>query len=383
VRARFVAPLSAVSLLLASATGASTPFPAGSSLAPRAGRAEATRDYNWFPGYYVLNTGDTAANKHRILADPLVEPFTGVQFRYHWAASERRRGDYSSGFETLDADLERVAAKGKKILVMLMYKKFNGTSAVPAYLRTDPGRWCSGPYCGELTTRSGTSLALVWNRAVKTRLRAWIGAMAAHLSKSRHLDDVAGIVFNETALGTTDRSVLTSAGYDPDVYLRALEGNMLAATTAAPELQTILYFEGGFVSMDGTPVQAGEKIGKWMLRHPRTGVGMPDLKPKFPKTPSHPCANPAYQGSIACAPAVQAPDYSTTVTSSFDQSFAYATDPAPRGLRASFLTFSYAVGSGPNAFDFADVSRSIASHPIPNTTRPRQVGSGRTNPAGG
>jgi len=349
------------------------PLHANSSQILSTAQIEPIPDYNWYPGYYVLNSIDAAATKQSILDDPLVKPFTGVQFRYHWAASELSPGDYSAGFATLDADLKRVAARGKKILVMLMYKKFDGTSAVPADLRAGPGPWCSGPYCGELTNGSGTSLALLWNPAVGARLKAWIAAMALHLSESRYIDSVAGIVFNETALGTTDTGVLTSTSYNPDVYLQALEDNMLAATTAASRLITILYFEGGFVSMDGTPVRAGEKIGDWMLLHPRTGIGTPDLQPKDPKGTNHPCANPKYQSSIVCAPAVQAPDYSTEVTDSFDQSFRYATDPVPDGQHASFFTFSYAVGAGPNAFTFADVSSNIATHPIPNTARPWPV----------
>jgi hypothetical protein len=372
LRTSVVVALAAVlSLLLASQ--ASAPLPAGSSRFLRSGQVGPIPDYNWYPGYYVLNNIDTAATKRSILRDPLVEPFTGVQFRYHWAASERSPGDYSAGFVTLDADLKRVAAKGKKIMVMLMYKKFDGTSAVPADLRAGPGLWCSGSYCGELTNGAGTSLALLWNPVVEARLNAWIAAMALHLSKSRYVDSVAGIVFNETSLGTTDTTVLASANYDPDVYIQALKDNMRAATTAAPRLITIIYFEGGFVSMDGNSVKAGEKIGDWMLLNPRTGAGTPDLKPKGPKGTSHPCTNSKYQRYIACAPAIQAPDYSTTATDSFDQSFHYATDPVPAGQHASFFTFSYAVGAGPNAFTFADVSNNIADHPIPNTTRPWPV----------
>jgi hypothetical protein len=227
-----------------------------------------------------------------------------------------------------------------------------------------------------LTNGTGTSVAMLWNSAVEARLKAWITAMALHLSQSPYLANVAGIVFNETSLSTTDKTVLGAAGYDPDVYIQALEDNMLAATTAAPRLITILYFEGGFVSMNGSSVNAGKKIGDWMLLHPRTGGGTPDLQPKNRKNANHPCANAKYQPSIACAPAVQAPDYSTNVTDSFDQSFSYATSPAPHGLHASFLTFSYAVGKGPNAFTFADASCNIASHPIPNTARPWPVEQG-------
>ena len=348
-------------------------LPAGSAGAASAepARRHTIPAYNWYPGYYVLASRTTPAAKQAILADPLVKPFTGVQFRYQWANSELSPGDYSAGFAALDADLKRVAAKGKKLLVMLMYKKFDGTSAVPADLLVSPGPWCSGSYCGEFSNGQGTSLALLWNAAVEARLKAWITAMATHLSQSRYINSVAGIVFNETALGTTDTSVLASAGYDPNAYIQALEDNMLAATTAAPRLITILYVEGGFVSMDGSPVNGGQKIGDWLLAHPRTGAGTPDLKPKDPKGLNHPCARAKYQSSNVCGPAVESPDYSTQVTDSFDDSFHYATAPAPNGLHASFLSFDYGVRSPDgNAFTFADVSHNIATHPIPNTTAP-------------
>lgn len=363
----------AVVLWLLLTAQASVPSPASLTRLPRAAELEAIADYNWYPGYYVLNHEDTASSKRAILNDPLAEPFTGVQFRYHWAASEQSPGDYSAGFAILDRDLRRVSAKRKKIMVMLMYKKFDGTSAVPADLRTGPGPWCSGPYCGALTNGAGTSVALLWNPVVQVRLKAWIRAMARHLSKSRYLDNVAGIVFNETSLGTTNTGVLASADYDPYVYLRALKDNLRTAIKAAPKLITILYYEGGFVSMNGRPVPALETIGDWMLRNPRTGAGTPDLKPKSRRGPNHPCTNAKYQSFIACAPAVQAPDYSKAATDSFDDSFQYATQPVPDGWHASFLTFSRAVGQGPNAFTFADVSRSIAGNPIPNTARPWPV----------
>jgi hypothetical protein len=348
--------------------------PAGSSHVLRTGQREAIPRYNWYPGYYVLNHEDTAAAKRSILADPLVKPFTGVQFRYHWAASEVSPGDFSAGFASLDRDLKEVAAKKKKLMVMLMYKKFDGTPAVPADLRTGPGPWCSGTYCGEFTTSRGrTALALLWNPVVQARVNVWITAMARHLSESPYLDSVAGIVLNETALGTTRRRVLAGADYDPYVYLEALKDNLRAATAAAPRLITFIYFEGGFVSMDRKPVNAGDKMGEWMLLNPRTGAGTPDLKPKSPKSTSHPCTNPKYQSRIPCAPAVQAPDYAEAVTDSFEDSFRYGTEPVPDGHRASFLTFSYAVGRGPNAFTFADVAWSIPSHPIPSTARPWPV----------
>jgi hypothetical protein len=373
---RTAAAFALAAVLSMSVASRATALLGGAELANSAaltGQLEAIPDYNWYPGYYVLNHIDTAERKQLILDDPLVEPFTGVQFRYHWSASELSPGDYSAGFATLDADLERVAAKGKKLMVMLVYKRSDGTSVVPADLRTGPGPWCSGSYCGELTNGTGTSIALLWNPVVEARLNAWITAMARHLSESPYIDSVAGIVFNETSLGTTDTAVLASADYNPDVYIQALKDNMYAATTAAPRLITILYVEGGFVSMDGNSVRGGQKLGDWMLLNPRTSAGTPDLKPKSPKGTSHPCANANYQSFIACAPAVQANDYAVQITDSFDQSFDYATKAVPDGLHASFFTFSYAVGNGPNAFTFADVSNNIASHPIPNIGRPWPV----------
>jgi hypothetical protein len=194
--------------------------------------------------------------------------------------------------------------------------------------------------------------------------------MVQHLAASPYLANVAGIVFNETSLGTKSTTVLAAAKYNPYVYLQAIEDNLLAATTAAPTLLAFVYFEGGFVSMDGKSVKAGEKLGDWMLLHPRTGVGMADLKPKEPESTNHPCANPLLQGRIPCAPAVESSDYALTATNSLDQTYQYATNPAPAGVLASFVTFSYKAGSGPNAFTFAQVSSYIRSHPILNIERP-------------
>jgi len=112
VRTPVVVTLTAVLGLLL-APQAFAPLPSGSSGFFGTGQVEAIPDYNWYPGYYVLNSVDAAASKQAILDDPLVKPFTGVQFRYHWAASERSPGDYSAGFATLDADLKKVAAKRK------------------------------------------------------------------------------------------------------------------------------------------------------------------------------------------------------------------------------------------------------------------------------
>jgi hypothetical protein len=211
---------------------------------------------------------------------------------------------------------------------------------------------------------------MLWNVAVEARLKAWISAMAAHLTQSPYINSVAGIVFNETSLGTRDKTVLASAGYDPYAYIRALEDNLLAVTVAAPRLIAILYFEGGFISMDGNPVNAGKRLGDWMLLHPRTATGRADLMPKESYKPDFPCSNAAYQSQIACASMVQIGDYSTAITDSFQQTFDYGTKPVPSGLHDSFLTFVYSSASSTNAFNFADVPGQIPTHPIPNIARP-------------
>ena len=325
----------------------------------------ATRSYNWYPGYYVLAAASTtAAAKERIMDDPLTASFDGYQFRYNWADSELSPGDYSAGFAMLDADLAQVAARNKKLFVMLMYKKFDGSPTVPTDLRSGPGPWCSGSYCGELIV-GDTHLALLWNSAVEARLKNWLTAMASHLASSPYINNVAGIVLPETSLGTTDKTILSDAGYDPYVYIQAIQSNLLATTNAAEQLVTFYNHEGGFVSMDGKPVYAGEIMGDWMLQHPRIGTGTPDAKPLDPKTSAHPCANSKYQGLIPCLPEVQAPDYALDRTDSIDSTFYYSLSPAPTGLFGSFISFSYAVGTGPNAFDFADVSDYIKTHPIP------------------
>ena len=327
-----------------------------------------TNGVNWFPVGYVLGHGTTSTAKQKILDDPLVAPFTGVQFRYHWSETELAAGDYTAGFAQLDADLENVAARSKKLLVMLQYKKHDGTPAVPSYLLSEGGPWCSGRYCGELVY-GDKHVAMVWNDAVSARLVAQSRPWQPTWATSPYASSVAGIVFNETSLPTLDQAPRRGT-LRPVRYMQGLQGDLLAAVDAAPRIPVFYYHEGGFVSMDGESVHAGTVMGDWMLEHPHTGTGTPDLKPKSPKTATHPCANPSYQGRVPCNPDVQAGDYAVSVTDSLDQSFQYATGPAPDGLSASYLTFSYAVGSGPNAFTFADVSRYIANHPTPNFSVP-------------
>jgi len=320
--------------------------------------------YNWYPGYYVLAAAEASSSaKKSLMDDPLSAPFDGFQFRYQWVDSELSPGDFSAGFTMLDADLAQVAARNKKLFVMLSYKKFDGTPVVPKDLRTSPGPWCSGNYCGELVVGS-SHLAMLWNSAVESRLRNWITAMASHLNSSPYKNYVAGIVFPETSLGTTDTSILANAGYDPYTYISAIQSNLLTSTAAAQNLVTFYYHEGGFVSMDGKSVNAGQIMGDWMLTHPRIGTGTPDAQPKNPKSSTHPCANSKYQGKFPCLPNVQAPDYALTVTDSIQSTFDYCLKPAP-GLFGSFITFSYAGGTGPTAFTFADVSNYIKTHPIP------------------
>src|SRR6266487_2514298 len=140
--------------------------------------------YNWYPGYYVLAAAEASSSaKKSLMDDPLSAPFDGFQFRYQWVDSELSPGDFSAGFTMLDADLAQVAARNKKLFVMLSYKKFDGTPVVPKDLRTSPGPWCSGNYCGELVVGS-SHLAMLWNSAVESRLRNWITAMASHLNSS-------------------------------------------------------------------------------------------------------------------------------------------------------------------------------------------------------
>lgn len=330
---------------------------------------KAVTSYNWYPGYYVLaSLSATADAKKRIMDDPLALPFDGFQFRYLWGDSEISPGVYSAGFAVLDADLREVALRNKKLLVLLTYKTFNGTSAVPQDLRTGPGPWCKGNYCGELSVGSAR-VAMLWNSAVEARLRNWISAMASHLATSPYKQYVAGIVFPETSVDTTDTSILANAGFDPFVYISAIQSNLLAATVGAQNLVAFYYHEGGFVSMNGNSVNAGQIMGDWMLQHSRIGTGTPDAQPKNPKSSNHPCANTNYQRRIPCMPNVQAPDYALAFTDSITSTFNYLLNPVPSGLFGSYIVFSYSVSSGPNAFTFADASNYIKTHPIPSQNK--------------
>lgn len=327
---------------------------------------------NWFPGYYLLtSTGASDANKVTMINDPVATNFTGYQLRYLWEDCELTQDNYAAGYSLVDTDLARVAAKGKKLLVMLQTKTFDGSFATPAYIRQPGSAYCSasGTYCGEFVV-GDTHMTMLWNSAVAARCQKWVAAMVGHVAAGPYADLVGAIVFTETATPTTDTVLLADADYDPYDYIAGLQGNLGTVVDTTERFPAFYYHEGGFVDMGGGFVGAVTLMGDWMLAHPHTGTGTPDSQPLNPKTSNHPCANASYQGKVPCNPDVQAPDYATVNTTSLDDTFTYMTDPIPDGLLGSYLSFSYAVGAGPNAFTLSDVASYIPTHPVPNTVVP-------------
>lgn len=328
---------------------------------------------NWYPGYYTLATaGASAETKQSIVDDTLSAPFTGYQFRYFWNECEATPGDWSAGFALVDADLTRIfnAGRGQKLLVMLQYKSFDDTAVVPSDMLTDPLYESSdGTFQGEMITPPDNHVAMIWNPNVSSRCQEWIEAMITYLDGHAKRDMVAGIVFNETSVSTSDVVLLGHADYDPDDYITGIQNNLLAVINNTDRFPAFYYHEGGFVDMGGGSVQAGTKMGNWMLTHPHTGCGTPDSKSLNPKTSTHPCANLTYQGIVPCNSDIQAGDYSTDNNASLQEAFDYMTQAGLNKLDSSYLSFSYGVGSSP-AFTWADVSAWIPTHPVPNDDLP-------------
>lgn len=336
--------------------------------------AASSTTLDWHPGHYVL-TGDGRSQLSNLLASPIAAPFAGVEVKYQWSDFETSEGDYTAGFQQLDADLAVVAGAHKQLIMMLMYKDFGtGAHGVPPYMRAS-GPWCvdaSGTkVCGEYAMSNG-STAMIWqgngSGGVADRLSAWFTAVGKHVMASPYRDAVAGIALPETAL-SAGKIPLASVGYTQPVYLTALERDAARLVVALPTKPIMQYIN--FFPPNATAVQYLRSLADWALAHPHVGLGCPDVAPKISPPGYDVLEDAKYQGHLPFNVAVEAPDYGSVRTTGLLATYDLAIQPATTGMRAQMVTwFDDGTGGSGDVFSLADVSRYIAQHPMPNTARP-------------
>jgi hypothetical protein len=169
----------------------------------------------WYPGHYVsiipnlyTSTPSTLESILSFIDSIGNEPaIKGVQIFGYWGQFEgATAGDYSKGFATVDAILNRCGKYGKRLMFNVMPAYFgkygsDWTSIFPAYLINSSGYGIS-----QFTQGSGLQ-ARIWQRATSDRLIALMKAYGARYDSHPLLEMV---VLGETsvnlAVGTDEYS---------------------------------------------------------------------------------------------------------------------------------------------------------------------------------
>jgi hypothetical protein len=322
-----------------------------------------------------VTTGNDAA-RDAFLTGALAGPFVGVEMIYPWTTCEGpTMGDYSACFTAMDADIDKVIAAGKHIILLFQYKSFSGDS-VPAYLR-GPGAWCvtagTTQVCGEFQGAS-SSIAMIWNTAVADRLHAWFGAVAAHYGPggpgAARGNAIAGIVLPETATANGGPVSAASVGYTPSGYLGAIQDNLTTLVGLFPNLPVFQYIN--FLPQ-GVPSESAalKSLGDWALTKRHIGLGCPDVGGSTTFSPFgyDTLMNAKYQTHLAFNVAIEPMDYDAPITTGVAATYAEATGVAPNGMAAQFVVWQHVTG-GSHVFTIDNVAAYLPSHPDPNVALP-------------
>jgi hypothetical protein len=155
--------------------------------APPCPPTPAQRDYvKFYTGHYVQHTKIDTAFMNEIRLNSGIR---GAMKRYDWADLEPRQEKYEFG--QIRADLARLKAQGKKLVVFVQYKY----ASPPAYLRDLAGDGYRHPLTGEGPHAENKWLAAFDNLAVSKQFIKLLNALSQLDTDS----GLAAIVFNETA----------------------------------------------------------------------------------------------------------------------------------------------------------------------------------------
>ncbi len=154
----------------------------------------------WHPGHYYIIKG-SRKNNTEYLAQVYSEldatpALNGMMIRYFWADLEDSKGVYD--FSSIDKRLAELAARGKRLVIQVQTKSFNGRQVVPNYLKTaeyDGGEFTISDFG---STEVGGRNIKLWNPQVRDRLVALFKAMGERYNSHPHFEGVSMI---ESAMG--------------------------------------------------------------------------------------------------------------------------------------------------------------------------------------
>lgn len=210
----------------------------------------------WNPGHYVSSTDNLESALREI--EPL--PFMrGAAARVNWSQLEPAKGSYD--FEPLNYRLKTCEKFGRQLILLLSWKGF-GSSASPAYLKSDEYEGGVLPIRPK-NTGPGDNIKL-WQPRVLERVQELITALGKEFNGNTRLEAVQ---FPETAFGQSEPPVT-------EPQMRSFVGNLLKVHRSAR------------AAFPDTVVQQIGNAPRWsneLLAEdaPRSGVGLagPDCFP--------------------------------------------------------------------------------------------------------
>ncbi|MBY0475225.1 MAG: glycoside hydrolase [Nitrosomonas sp.] len=154
----------------------------------------------WHPGHYYIIKGSRKNNTtylSQVYSELDATPaLNGMMIRYFWADLEDSKGVYD--FSSIDERLAELAARGKRLVIQVQTKSFNGRQVVPNYLKTaeyEGGEFTISDFGS--TVVGGRNIKL-WNFQVRDRLIALFKAMGERYNSHPYFE---GISMIESAMG--------------------------------------------------------------------------------------------------------------------------------------------------------------------------------------
>lgn len=154
----------------------------------------------WHPGHYYIIKGSRKNNTEylsQVYSELDATPaLKGMMIRYFWMDLEDSEGVYD--FSSIDKRLAELTARGKRLVIQVQTKSFNGRQVVPNYLKTaeyEGGEFYTSDY--DSTQIRGRNIKL-WKPQVRDRLIALFKAMGERYNSHPNFE---GISMIETAMG--------------------------------------------------------------------------------------------------------------------------------------------------------------------------------------
>lgn len=198
----------------------------------------------------------------------------GVQALYSWKALEHAEGQYD--FTELQADYDKVLAKGKKFWIQLQDRTFSAANdPVPKYMKTPKYNNGSAPTCDGTDCATDFKvdgwMAQQWNPLVRERFQALLSAMA-----ERFDGNITGINLAETSISVDEKA----NNYTNESYFQGeLEnaGHAAKVFQKSYAVQYVNFWPDGWNNTNNRFTDSFDYYAKHGV-----GVGGPDLIPYKP-----------------------------------------------------------------------------------------------------